>query len=207
MKDFADFAAQCLFRETQTIKRRHKMIYRFTAKLIGSGETIEVQIQAPPDTPIDEMCESLRSSISEKGVEIDSLRYIGSPEPGVDGIFVAIHWYEPAASEPANNTCLVEACGQESTFHLCKKHALPGIVKETANQKFVVSAWLVEREGRKSLITITDYDLGDLFDGREAFERWLHEEGYKIDHLIPDLLDLQHVMGENPAAQIVNWRP
>lgn len=34
------------------------MIYRFTAKLVGSGETIEVQIQAPPDTPIDEMCEA-----------------------------------------------------------------------------------------------------------------------------------------------------
>lgn len=68
-------------------------------------------------------------------------------------------------------TCVV--CGQQSIFHLCNKHALPGMVVECGRDKFVISTWLVQRKRRKLLVTMNDFTLGDFFGGREGFERKL----------------------------------
>lgn len=124
------------------------------------------------------------------------------------GITVTMHgWYDPTTNEPANGVCVVQECGQRSTFHLCKNHALPGMVAESEDRKFVISTWLVEREGRKCLITLNDYALGDLFGGREAFEQQLRDEGYGIRHLVSRVRDLVDIKRRDPDIPMGPWIP
>ena len=123
-------------------------------------------------------------------------------------MIVTIHdWYDPTTNEPANSVCVVQGCCKRSTFHLCQKHALPGMVVESGDRKFVISAWLVELEGRKCLITLNDYVLGDLFDGREAFEQRLRDEGYRIYHLVSSERDLGDIKRRNPDIPMGPWIP
>lgn len=64
------------------------MIYRFSATLRGSGETIEVQLQAPTGQALDKVKPALLTSFSEEGLELDSLQYIGSIDTDHPGIVV-----------------------------------------------------------------------------------------------------------------------
>lgn len=183
------------------------MIYRFQTTLRSSGSGIEFQIQAPAGTPVDEIEPILRATVSQQGIEVESsFRYLGTIDTDFEGIAQTI-WYTPTADVPANRVCVVKGCGQPSAFHLCEKHALPGAVMEFQGQKFVISTWLVEREGKMRVISLNDYGLGDLFGGREAFERRLVEQGYHIHHLIsqPDQLDTTR--RQNPGLPFTVWSP
>lgn len=185
------------------------MIYRFLTRQVGSGRTLEIQVQAPVGTPIDKIGQAFRTQFSRQGIQVESLQYVGSIDTDFEGIILPVAekcatpgcertvetpgayceecrkatidgWYNPIGDAPANNVCTVHGCGQVSTFHLCKKHAVPGMVVEALNNKGVVSIWLVEREGQMRLITLNDLALGDVFGGREFLEKRLHEQGYKI---------------------------
>jgi hypothetical protein len=210
------------------------MIYRFSARQVGSERTIEVQLQAPAGQPVDKLNQALRTSFSQQGLELDSLQYVGSTDTNFEGIVVpkcaakgcektvdtpgghceecstgTIHgWYSPIGNGPAKNMCVVQGCGQESTFHLCKKHASPGLIVEVGSaRKFVISLWLVERANQMRLISMNDYSLGTLFSGREAFENRLHEQGYKIHHLISRLEQLETAKRLNTELRFTLWSP
>lgn len=211
------------------------MIYRFLATQAGSGRTIEVQLQAPAGQDIDKLKPALRTSFFKEGLELDSLQYIGSINTEFEGIVVpkcatpscentvddlsdfcqecrstaTIHdWHSPFRNTQAHsNTCVVRDCGRESIFHLCDAHAIPGMVAEIRDRKFVIGTWLVEREGRMRLITINDLALGDLFGGREAFEERLQAQGYKIHHLISRLEELETARRRNSGLRITLWSP
>jgi hypothetical protein len=73
--------------------------------------------------------------------------------------------------------------------------------------EYVVSLWLVEREDQLRLITMNDYALGYLFGGREAFEKRVQKQGYKIHHLISRLEQLETAKCRNPGLQYTLWSP
>lgn len=210
------------------------MIYRFLTTHVASGRTIEVQLQAPAGEPIDKLNQALRTSLSQQGIEVDTLQYVGSIDTDFEGIVIpkcatqgcedtvdtpggsceechtaTIHgWYRPVEDEPANNICVVQGCCQASSFHLCKKHAVPGMVVQMGNRdNYVVSVWLVEREGQMRLISMNDYALGDLFGGRDAFEKRLREQGYKIHELISRREQLETAKRQNPGLRFTLWSP
>ena len=213
------------------------MIYRFSGRQNNSERTIEVQLQAPVGEPVDKLEQGLRKSLSQQGLQLDSLQYVGSIDTNFEGIVVpakekcatrgcektadtpgghceecrigTIHgWYSPIGSGLANNVCVVHGCGQESSFHLCKKHAIPGMVVEIGEGgKYVVSLWLVEREGQMRLMSLNDYALGNLFGSQEAFEKQLLDQGYKIHHLISRLEQLETAKRRNPDLRVTLWSP
>jgi hypothetical protein len=210
------------------------MIYRFSARQVGLEKAIEVQLQAPSGEPIEKLIQALRTSFSKEGVELDSLQFIGSIDTDFQGIVVpkcrtqgcentvdnlgdycqecrtaTIHgWHNPIANTQAHsNKCVVRGCDRESIFHLCDAHALPGSVVEVRGRKFVIGTWLVEREGRMRLITMNDYTLGNLFGGREAFEKRLQAQGYKIHYLISRPEQLETAKRRNPGLRITLWSP
>jgi hypothetical protein len=76
-----------------------------------------------------------------------------------------------------------------------------------AGKYVVVSLWLVEREGQMRLISMNDYTLGNLFGGREAFEKRLGEQGYEIHHLISRLEQLKTAKSRNPGLRVTLWSP
>jgi hypothetical protein len=186
------------------------MIYRFSARQPSSQKTIEVQLQVPVGTPLDKLTLALRRSFSQQGIELDSLEYVGSIDTDSQGVVVPaeemdapsvlseegmtarIHgWYSPIGNAQANNQCVVDGCGRESSFHLCNQHEIPGMVVEINGDRFVISSWLVERAGQRRVITLNDYALGDLFGGREAFEDRLGVQGYKLHGLISGKEELE----------------
>jgi hypothetical protein len=76
---------------------------------------------------------------------------------------------------------------------------------EGHNELYVISAWLVERKGRMDIIVLNDYALGDLFGGREFFEKRLGEQGFKVHRLISTPDDLETVKRRYPEAQAISW--
>ena len=195
---------------------------------------MEVQLQAPAGKSIDKVKPALYTSFSKEGIELDSLQYIGSIGTEFEGIVVpkcvtegcentvdnlgdycqecrtaTIHgWHSPIGNTQGHsNKCVVRDCGLESIFHLCDTHAIPGTVVEIRGRKFVIGTWLVEREGRMRLITINDFAFGDLFGGREDFEKRLQAQGYKIHHLISRPEQLETAKRRNPGLQFTLWSP
>jgi hypothetical protein len=210
------------------------MIYRFSATLKGTGQPMEVQLQPPTGESIDKLKSALYTSFSNEGIEIDSLQYLGLIDTDFEGIVMprcvtegcenAVDnladycqecrnttirgWHSPIGNRQAHsNKCMVRGCGRESIFHLCDMHASPGTVVEIRGRKFVIGTWLVEREGRMRLITINDFALGDLFGGREAFEKRLQTQGYKIHDLISRPEHLETAQRRNPGLRFTLWSP
>ena len=210
------------------------MIYRFSTTHAGSGRTIEVQLQAPAGEPVDKLDQALRTSLSQQGIEVESLQYVGSIDTDFEGIVIPKcatqgcenrvdtpggyceeclmrrfrARYSPIGNGPANNICVVQGCGQASSFHLCEKHAVPGMVVEMRKaNEFVVSLWLVEREGQLRLICMNDYALGGMFGTGGAFEKRLSEQGYKIHRLMPRLEQLETAKRQNPGLPFTLWSP
>ena len=209
------------------------MIHRFKTKQIGSGRRIEVQLQAPAGASIEKMSQGIRTSFAQQGINVGSLRYAGSIDTDFEGIVEAgcatpgcekpvdnagdycAHcrtvtldsWYVPSKSGPQNSVCVVSGCGQPSTFHLCANHAIPGMIVEVRNIKFVISTWLVERNGREYLITLNDFALGDLFENREAFEERLRDDGYKVHNLLSCPDDLFTIRSRDPEISVGPWIP
>jgi hypothetical protein len=118
-------------------------------------------------------------------------------------------WYVPDKCYPRENRCVV--CDRQSTFHLCARHAIPGMVVEVENDskayKYVVSNWLVERAGRLRLITMNDLAMGQLFGGYEGFERQLQEQGYQVRALIETFEELVALKHQNPGLAVILWSP
>jgi hypothetical protein len=193
-----------------------------------------VQLQAPAGQAIDKVEPALLTSFSEEGLELGSLQYIGSIDTDFEGIVVpkcgtedckntvdnlggfcegcrtaTIHGsYRPVGNAQAHsNNCVVLGCGRKSSFHLCDTHAIPGTVVEIHGRKFVIGTWLVERKGQMRLITINDFALGDLFGGREAFEKRLHAQGYETHHLISRPEQLETARRRNPGLPFTLWSP
>jgi len=73
------------------------------------------------------------------------------------------------------------------------------------NELYVISAWLVERKGCMDIIVLNDYALGDLFGGRELFEKQLGEQGFKVHRLISSLDDFETVKCRYPEVQAIPW--
>jgi hypothetical protein len=64
------------------------MIHRFRGRHVGSRLTIEVQIEAAADEPVENLKQALRMSLPQKGLECDSLLYLGSIGTDPKGIGV-----------------------------------------------------------------------------------------------------------------------
>lgn len=62
------------------------MIYGFLARQVGSGRTIEFQLQTQVGEPVDKIEQAIRTSLSQQGLEVDSLRYVGSIDTDFEGI-------------------------------------------------------------------------------------------------------------------------
>jgi hypothetical protein len=117
-------------------------------------------------------------------------------------------WCDPIGNPRVNgNKCVVHGCGREAVYHLCENHAVPGMVVDVEghNECYVISAWLAEREGRMDIILLNDYALGDLFGGRELFEKRLSEQGFKVHHLISNPDDFETVKRRYPEVQAIPW--
>jgi hypothetical protein len=200
------------------------MIYRFHAKQVGSQSPIEVQVEAPADKPVDELILGLRESFSHQGIELESLQYVGSIDTDFMGLVVPTEefatasnpfeewstvtfdgdWYIPIDDAPAMNTCVVAGCGRKSSFHLCKTHALPGLIGKVSGKNFVFSFWIVERAGQMLLITLSDFAVGTLSGGRQGFERQLGIQGYKIHGLISSEEEFI-TQQQRPGMRIIPW--
>lgn len=212
------------------------MIYRFAARQAGSQDTIELQLQAPAGEPVDKVTQELRTSLSQQALAIDSLQYIGSIETDFQGLVVPAKekcatpgcqntvdtagehcekcrtvtlcgWYTPSGKAQSGNKCVVVECHRDATFHLCKRHAIPGMIVENEGGSFVTSFWLVERAGQMRLITLNDYALGDLFGGQQEFEHWLSVQGYKVHGLISSGEELKSTKQLYPGLRITSWSP
>ena len=120
------------------------------------------------------------------------------------------HWYDPITSPRVNNNkCVADGCGRESNYHLCEKHAVPGMVMGIgrANECYVISLWLVERQGQTLLVTLNDYTLGNLFGSKEAFEKQLLEDGYIVHKFISTYQQLDRAKRLNPGLACSPWTP
>jgi hypothetical protein len=120
------------------------------------------------------------------------------------------HWYNPIESPRVNNNkCVVDGCGRESKYHLCEKHEVPGMVVRIgmANECYVISAWLVERQGHMLLVTLNDYTLGNLFGSKEVFEKQLLEDGYVVHQFISTYQQLDRARRLNPGLACSPWTP
>jgi hypothetical protein len=204
--------------------KEENMIYRFHTKQVGSQSPMEVQVQAPADKPVDELILGLRESFSHQGIELESLLYVGSVDTDFMGLVVPAKefatasnpseewptvtfdgdWYSLIDDTPAMNTCVVAGCGRKSSFHLCKTHALPGLLGKVSGKNFVFSFWLVERAGQMLLITLSDFAVGTLFGGRQGFEHQLGIQGYKIHGLISSEEEFI-TQQQRPGIRIIPW--
>jgi hypothetical protein len=199
------------------------MIYRFHTKQVGSQSPMEVQVHAPADQPVDELILGLSASFSQQGIEIESLQYVGSIDSDFQGIVVpakefdtssapseewrtvTFHgWYGPTDDTRAKNKCVVSGCGRKSSFHLCKTHAIPGLLGKESGKNFVFSLWLVERAGQMLLITLSDIAVGTLFGGRQGFENRLGIQGYKVHRLISSEEEFA-TQQQRPGLRIIPW--
>lgn len=205
--------------------KEENMIYRFHTRQVGSQSPMEVQVHAPADKPVDELIPGLRASFSQQGIELESLQYVGSIDtdfmglvvpaeefdtpstPSEEWLTVTFHgWYSPIDDTPATNTCVVPGCGRESSFHLCKTHAIPGLLGKESGKNFVFSLWLVERAGQMLLITLSDIAVGTFFGGRQGFEDRLSGQGYKVLRLISSEEEFATEQ-QRPGVRIIPWTP
>jgi hypothetical protein len=202
------------------------MVYRFMAKQAGSQRTIEVQSQGPAGVSVDKVKLALRTSLSQQGIEVDWIEYIGSVDTDVEGLVVPVEeinppsalseklstptilgWYSPIGNAQANNKCVVSGCNRDATYHLCEQHAVPGTVVEVNGEGFVVSDWLAERAGQMCVIRVNDFALGDLYGGRQELEHQLSVQGYKVHGLISSEEEMEAAKKRYPGLQITRWPP
>ena len=116
-------------------------------------------------------------------------------------------WYAPSGETLAGNTCVVGGCTDGAAYHLCEKHAIPGVVTEVQDKTFVIGLWLVERVGQFRIITLNDYALGVHFGGQQNFEDRLGEQGYKVHGLIAGQQELEAVKQQYPGLRFTLWSP
>jgi hypothetical protein len=113
-------------------------------------------------------------------------------------------WHTPIDDTLAKNKCVVSGCGRISSFHLCRIHAIPGLLGEQGGNNFVFSLWLVERAGQMLLVTLSDFALGTLFGGRQGFENRLGVQGYKIDRVISREEEFA-TLQQRPGLRTIPW--
>jgi hypothetical protein len=104
-----------------------------------------------------------------------------------EGLECVIHgWYDPSDDRPLGNVCVVRGCALPATFQLCPLQALPGMVVEVGNpgEKFVINSWVVEKNGKRHILTINDCMLGTYFGSSKKFEEQLASQGYSILHIV-----------------------
>jgi hypothetical protein len=110
-------------------------------------------------------------------------------------------------SRAAFRQCLVSGCDRADTpFFLCKKHEVPGLVVAVGpdGQPYVVLVWLVERDGRRYLISLNDFALDDLFDGsQQAFENRLREQGLIVLKLMTSIDEAR----QQEVSSWILWTP
>src|SRR5580700_736423 len=87
-------------------------------------------------------------------------------------------WYDPSKNdEGLHRTCSVAGCGQVATYNLCPKHAFPGRVVQVERNgnftHFVIGSWVVERRGKRRILLLNDFALGDIFCSRAQAEHYL----------------------------------
>jgi hypothetical protein len=121
--------------------------------------------------------------------------------------FVIRGWYAPSGKTQLGNKCVVEGCNRDAAFHLCKHHAIPGVVTEVQDKTFVIGLWLVERVGKFRIITLNDYALGDLFGGQQGFEDRLGVQGYKVHGPISNEKELEATKQQYPGLRVMLWSP
>jgi hypothetical protein len=71
--------------------------------------------------------------------------------------------------------CL-KPCGGWAT--LCEEHRVPGIAVTGERGTCVITAWYAEHEGRRGIVLLNDFALGDLFGSAEAFKARLIRQGF-----------------------------
>ena len=113
-------------------------------------------------------------------------------------------WYIPIDDTHAKNKCVVSGCGRTSTFHLCKTHAIPGLLGKESGRNFVFGLWLVERAGQLLLVTLSDFALGTHFGGRQRFENRLDAQGYKIHRVILTKEEFA-TLQQRPGMRTIPW--
>jgi hypothetical protein len=114
-------------------------------------------------------------------------------------------WYTPSGETQLGNKCVVEGCNRDAAFHLCKQHAVPGMVVKGWGKPVVSSVWLIERAGQILLIVLNHWLLGTMYGGQQGFEEQLRVQGYKVHRLISSEEELNATKQRYPGLQAMCW--
>lgn len=76
--------------------------------------------------------------------------------------------------------CAVPFCQEPCCCpgNLCEKHRVSGAVYQGKNGTCVVTCWYTEHDGKRGIILMNDFALGDLFGGAEGFRVELKLQGF-----------------------------
>lgn len=76
--------------------------------------------------------------------------------------------------------CAVPSCKKpcSQVANLCEKHQVSGAVYQGKNGTCVVTCWYTEHDGKRGIIMMNDFALGDLFGGAEGFRVELKQQGF-----------------------------
>ena len=76
--------------------------------------------------------------------------------------------------------CAVRDCPLpgDDRANLCAEHVVFGFVFRVDNGTGVVTCWYAEHGGKRGIILMNDFALGDLFDGADGFKAELVRQGF-----------------------------